>query len=215
MTTTIESPRHLIVLGHPAPGSFNHQVAKTYQQVVHEQWQEAEIRDLYALGFDPLLRPSASPSPAVEAEFARVQACDVLVFIYPIWFGMPPAIIKGYVDRILGAHFRPEHLKAPAAASFEGKRFLSLSSSATSLPWLDERGQWTSLRQGFDTYITNLFGFREATHIHFDSVTEGARETYIAELLGRVEQTARAMCSELAQGHHARAPAVMRAQMRS
>ena len=28
MTTTIESPRHLIVLGHPAPGSFNHQVAK-------------------------------------------------------------------------------------------------------------------------------------------------------------------------------------------
>ena len=40
-----------------------------------------------------------------------------------------------------------------------------------------------------------------------NDVVEGARETYIAELLGRVEQTARFMCSELAQERHARAAA--------
>ena len=44
MTTATEAARHLIVLGHPAPGSFNHQVAEIYQRVVRECWQEAEIR---------------------------------------------------------------------------------------------------------------------------------------------------------------------------
>ncbi|WP_423605417.1 NAD(P)H-dependent oxidoreductase [Sphingomonas sp. MS122] len=208
MTTTTEAPRHMIVLGHPTPRSFNHQVAETYQRVARECWQEAEVRDLYALNFDPLLRPGESPSPDIEAELAMLQACDVLVFVYPIWFGTPPAIIKGYVERVLGANFRPQYLKTEAAAAlFHGKRFLTLSSSATSLPWLNERGQWLSLRHAFDAYLANLFGFREAEHVHFESVVEGTRESYIAELLGRVEQTARFMCSELAQERNARVTA--------
>ena len=209
MPTSAVSARHLIVLGHPAPGSFNHQVAETYQTVARECWQDADIRDLYALDFDPLLRAGASPSPDVEAELAMLQACDVLVFVYPIWFGTPPAIIKGYVERVLGANFRPAYLKSEASAAlFHGKRLLTPPSSATSLPWLNERGQWLSLRQAFDTYLANLFGFREAEHVHFESVVEGARENYIAELLGRVKQTARFMCSELARERHARRTAL-------
>lgn len=196
--------RHLIVLGHPRRGSFNHQVAECYRDTVRTCHQEAQIRDLYALGFDPLLQTGAPPSGDVAVELGLVHACDVLVFVYPIWFGTPPAIIKGYVERVLGAEFHPADLGGEAApAPFRLKRFLTLSSSATSLPWLNERGQWLSLRQAFDTYLADLFGFRSAEHVHFESVVEGTRETYIRELLARVEDSARYMCAELAQERHA------------
>src|SRR5690242_16177972 len=48
--------RHVVVLGHPAAGSFNHQVAETYCQAVRACGQVALLRDLYASGFDPLLK---------------------------------------------------------------------------------------------------------------------------------------------------------------
>lgn len=203
MTIPNEKPRHLIVLGHPRDGSFNHQVAETYADAVRAHWQDAEVRDLYALGFDPVLRPDAPPDLALEREIELVRACDTLVFVYPIWFGTPPAIIKGYVERVLGAGFEPARLKSGERGPLAGKRFLTLSTSATSLPWLNERGQWHSLRQAFDRYLTELFHFRAAEHIHLDLVAEGASKTYILELLDRVAMSARYMCSEIAQERHA------------
>lgn len=200
--TMHQTPRHLIVLGHPRDGSFNHQVANTYADVVRAHWQEAEVRDLYALGFDPLLRPGAAQDPALEREIELVRACDTLVFVYPIWFGTPPAIIKGYVERVLGAGFQPAQLKSGVRGQLAGKRFLTVSTSATSLPWLNERGQWHSLRQAFDRYLTELFHFRAAEHIHLDLVAEGASKTYLLELLDRVAMSARYMCSEIAQERH-------------
>jgi len=205
MSADSTDPRHLIVLGHPRPGSFNHQVAEAYRQTAQDCWHNAEIRDLYALGFDPLLRSDMGGSSAdVEQELALVRACDVLVFVYPIWFGTPPAIIKGYVERVLGMGFRPESLnRGDATALYREKHFLSLSSSATTLPWLNERGQWASLRQAFDHYLAELFGFRSAEHVHFDAVVEDMRDLYARELLGRTMDAARSMCSKVGQEHRA------------
>lgn len=205
MTNSDDKPRHLIVLGHPRDGSFNHQVAGTYARVVKAHWQDAEVRDLYALGFDPLLSLDQLTDPVLEREIELVRACDILVFVYPIWFGTPPAIIKGYVERVLGAGFEPAQLKSAERGPLAGKRFLTLSTSATSLPWLNERGQWHSLRQAFDRYLTELFRFRAAEHIHLDSVAVGASETYLLELLDRVAMAARYMCSEIAAERHSAA----------
>ncbi len=205
MTRSNDTPRHLIVLGHPRDGSFNHQVAATYARAVQTYWQDAEVRDLYALGFDPLLRADGRPDAKLEREIERVRACDILVFVYPIWFGTPPAIVKGYVERVLGAGFEPAQLRSGERGPLAGKRFLTLSTSATSLPWLNERGQWHSLRQAFDRYLTELFRFRAAEHIHLDLVAQGVSETYLAELLDRVAMAARYMCSEIAQARHSAA----------
>lgn len=198
------APRHLIVLGHPRPGSLNHQIAEAYCQAVRDCWHEAEIRDLYALGFDPLLRDA--PAPEIEHDVSLLQACQVLVLVYPIWFGTPPAIIKGYIERVLGAGFRPESIKSgEAALTWRDKRLLTLSSSATTLPWLHAHGQWSALRQAFDQYLAALLGFRSAEHVHFDAVVPDMPERYARELLGRATDTARHVCSELSRERHAAA----------
>ena len=123
------------------------------------------LRDLYAIGFDPVLRDSErpgaagfAPAPDVAAELALIRDSNVIVLVYPIWFGMPPAIIKGYIDRVLGAGLLARDIKSGEGhGPLEGKRLVILSSSASTMPWLEEHGQWASLRQAFDTYLTTIF----------------------------------------------------------
>lgn len=143
----------------------------------------------------------------LATEIELVHACDILVFVYPIWFGTPPVIIKGYVERVLGAGFVPAQLKSGERGQLAGRRYLTLSTSATSLPWLHERGQWHSLRQAFDGYLTELFRFRAAEHIHLDLVAEGAPEAYFLNLLDRVTMAARYICSEIGQERYSAAAA--------
>lgn len=54
-------PRHAVILAHPNPASFNGLVANSYCDAVHACGQEAIVRDLYALGFDPLLKDGERP----------------------------------------------------------------------------------------------------------------------------------------------------------
>lgn len=205
--------RHVVVLGHPAPGSFNHQVAETYCATARACGQEAEVRDLYANGFDPLLkadeRPgygAGTPAPDVAAELAALEGVRALVLVYPIWFGTPPAIIKGYVDRVLSAGFGAREVKAGKAHPLlAGVRLMTFSSSATTMPWLSERGQWISLRQAFDNYLADVFAMRETKRRHFDAVVDGLKERFVLQKLEDVRQEAIGLCATLDQERAQRA----------
>ena len=119
---------------------------------------------------------------------------------------MPPAIIKGYVDRVLGAGFAPAHLKrATPSALLHGKHLLIFSSSASTRPWLEEQGQFQGLRQAFDLYLQTVFGFRDTRHVHFDAIVQGGKAHYIDECLANVEEVARKLCATLLhERRHAR-----------
>jgi NAD(P)H dehydrogenase (quinone) len=202
---------HLVVLGHPAPDSFCHAIAEAYCDSVRACGQSAVLRDLYGMGFNPLLKAEERPDtrdfePAadVAAELDLIRASQVVTLVYPIWFGMPPAIIKGYVDRVLGAGFLARDIKAGAPNPLlYGKRLVILSSSASSLPWLEEQGQWVSLRQAFDTYLTTIFSLKSCDHLHFDTVVDGMTEQRFRENLGLVDDQARKTCSGVLAEIHA------------
>ena len=67
--------RHAVILAHPATTSFNALVARTYCEAVGRFGQEAVIRDLYALGFDPVLKDAERPTgrPVVAARRGGYQ----------------------------------------------------------------------------------------------------------------------------------------------
>lgn len=203
--------RHLVVLGHPKAGSFNHSVAQAYCDTVCASGQQADLRDLYAIGFDPCLRADERPGTAtvgtdtaVEAEFDLVRAASVVTLVYPIWFGTPPAIIKGYVDRVFGADFEPRGLREGAAQpALRNKRLVQFSTSASTMPWLEEQGQWISLRQAFGAYLATVFGMRGHEHVHFDAVVEGLPPRAADEYLAQVGEKARGLCAALLSDRHA------------
>ncbi|MBA16588.1 MAG: NAD(P)H dehydrogenase [Sphingomonas sp.] len=222
MTKTDGAPRHLVVLGHPDVRSFNAALAQRYCDTARKCGQKADLRDLYAIGFDPLLkqqeRPSEAqfhPAPDVAAELALLRAADVLTLVYPIWFGMPPAIIKGYVDRVLGAGFGGTKIRRRAKHPIlYGKRLMILSSSASTRPWLEEQGQWLSLRQAFDSYLATVFSLASHDHIHFDSIVDHASPDYIAECLEEAGNRAYAFCAQLEHERNRRRIALLGAGSR-
>ena len=101
---------HAVIVCHPDPDSFNHAIATTYCDTVRTAGQRVVVRDLYAMGFDPVLKADersmlGSPvrSDDVVTELDGLAGSDVFVLIYPIWFGSAPAMLKDYVERVLGA----------------------------------------------------------------------------------------------------------------
>jgi len=98
--------RVLTILAHPQPGSFNHAIADTAVSALAAGGHEVVFHDLYAEGFDPLLRSKEIPKGA-QIEEALASHCrdlaeaEGIIVVHPNWWGMPPAILKGWVDRVV------------------------------------------------------------------------------------------------------------------
>ena len=198
--------RHVVILCHPDERSFNAAAARTYCETVRSLGHEAILRDLYRLGFDPVLKAGERStaggqalSDDVTAELDSIRGADIFVLVYPIWFGTPPAMMKGYVERVLGAGFSYRAIQARQPHPLLGGRhLLSVTSSASTSTWLDLRGAWSSLRDVFDNYLANAFSMASSHHLHLESVVEDMSESTGLEKLHRVESLAADTCARLA-----------------
>jgi putative NADPH-quinone reductase len=98
-----------IILAHPNPGSFNHAIAHTVADTVCQDGHGIAFHDLYQEAFPPLfstveLQTDAKLDPVIAGHCAEIAAADGIIIVHPNWWGMPPAILKGWIDRVL----RPE-----------------------------------------------------------------------------------------------------------
>lgn len=203
-------PRHIVILAHPDADSFNAAVADVYCETVRECGQEPVLRDLYALHFDPILRQDERPGrepfrPAadVQAELGQIEGASAFVMIYPIWFGTPPAMMKGYVDRVLGAGVTARDVEQRAWHPYlSGRYLISFTSSGTRTPWLAEQGQSLSLQMVFDEYLSHAFSMKPPRHFHSGSIVKGMSSQQVDEHLAMVRERARQICSEVAREQH-------------
>jgi NAD(P)H dehydrogenase (quinone) len=95
-----------VILAHPTPGSFNHAIARAATEALIGSGHDITLHDLYAEDFDPILPGPEIARDAVlddtlAAHCAEIAAADGIVIVHPNWWGQPPAILKGWVDRIL------------------------------------------------------------------------------------------------------------------
>lgn len=98
----------LIVLAHPDPASFNHAIARTARETLQEAGHTVVFHDLHAEKFDPIIDRSEIPKyarldPVIRKHCDELAGADGLVVVHPNWWGQPPAILKGWIDRV----FRP------------------------------------------------------------------------------------------------------------
>jgi len=95
-----------VILAHPNKESFNHAIAATAVQALTEKGHEVSFHDLYAEKFPPLLPteeiPKDAPLPSeIERHCREISETDGIIVIHPNWWGQPPAILKGWVDRVM------------------------------------------------------------------------------------------------------------------
>ncbi len=205
--------RHVVILAHPDPQSFNATIAKTYCQTVRECGQQAIVRDLYAIGFDPVLKDSERPgtqgfalSNDVRDELATIDGGDVFTLVFPIWFGMPPAMMKGYIDRVLGAGVTYHEIEDRAGQGvLREKRMVSITTSGTREVWLDEQAQIEALKNVLSRYLFNAFGAKSVEHLQFGGISEGLSKRFIDQNLQDVKDRVRKICAMVAAERHAEA----------
>ena len=94
-----------IILAHPNEKSFNHAIAKTAIEQLELNGHEVFYHDLHRERFDPILPaeeiPSGAVLPDVIAEHCKeIASVDGIVIVHPNWWGQPPAILKGWIDRV-------------------------------------------------------------------------------------------------------------------
>lgn len=103
-------PRIGVYLAHPRPGSFNHAVYNTVVRHLRDLGCEVLAHDLYAEKFAPELTADETDTvrsaththdAQVALHRAEVATLDALVFVHPNWWGMPPAVLAGWVQRVL------------------------------------------------------------------------------------------------------------------
>lgn len=95
----------LIINGHPREGSFNNALADAYSSGAKESGATVDRIDLYKLEYDLNLKYGYTKRVPLEPDLVEAQKklkwADHLVWIFPVWWGSTPALLKGFLDRVL------------------------------------------------------------------------------------------------------------------
>lgn len=190
--------KHAVVVAHPKADSLTCAIGRTYAEAVREMGQEAIVRDLYRIGFDPCLKASEIPGPAgarfgddVVAERQILSGCEVFAFVYPFWFNGPPAILKGYVDRVFSLGFGYEPALHGTDPLLTGRRLISFTTSGAPEAWVRDTGAMGALTAIFDSHVANVCGLTLVDHVHTGGIVPGITAEAVAQILDTVRQAAR------------------------
>jgi putative NADPH-quinone reductase len=102
--------RVVVVVAHPDPNSFNHAIASTACSALSANGHEVTVLDLYAEEFRTAMSPAERRAyhsdrpildPMAERHAEIVKQAEALVFVYPTWWSTTPAILKGWLERVM------------------------------------------------------------------------------------------------------------------
>jgi NAD(P)H dehydrogenase (quinone) len=153
----------LIVQAHMEPQSFTVALVEVAVAAVMAAGHTVEVSDVYAAGFNPVAgrhdfssvadagrfhyqteQGKAAAEHAFAAEIAREQArvmrADVIIFAFPLWWGGPPAVLKGWIDRVLSYGFAYVDGARFDSGLFKGKRGLLCVTTGGTLERFSEAG---------------------------------------------------------------------------
>ena len=95
-----------VILAHPDHSSFNHAIAQTVVEQIENNGHGVFFHDLYGEDFDPLLIGKEIPQDAflphiISEHCKEIREAEGIIIVHPNWWGQPPAILKGWIDRVI------------------------------------------------------------------------------------------------------------------
>lgn len=188
--------KHAVIIAHPIHKSLTRSAGQAYADAVQRLGQDVVIRDLYAMGFDPCLHAEEIPHfeipafrPDVVEERTLMQHVDVFAFVYPFWFNAPPAMLKGYVDRVFGMGFGFGPMIGGTEPLLDGRKLISFSFSGAPDYWVRDTRALTDLMSLFDSHLARMCGLQLIDHVHTGGIAPNMREDAVEAVLDRVRDT--------------------------
>jgi NAD(P)H dehydrogenase (quinone) len=95
-----------VILAHPDKKSFNYAVAEAAVKTLNANGHKVTFHDLYREKFPPVLPAREIPRdvslpPIISRHCEEISGADGIIIVHPNWWGQPPAILKGWIDRVL------------------------------------------------------------------------------------------------------------------
>ncbi|HJV49199.1 MAG TPA: NAD(P)H-dependent oxidoreductase [Geothrix sp.] len=205
----------LIVLAHPEPRSFNGALFDTAAATLRGAGHHVATSDLYRIAFDPVsdrrnFIAAKDPDylklqieethatetrgfvPSLEAEIAKVEAADLMIWQFPLWWFSVPGILKGWADRVfaMGRAYGRGHVYE--TGMFRGKRaMLSLTTGGSPEAYTADglHGDMAAILRPIHRGILEFTGFSVlAPQIHYQPVRVDAaeREAWLEAWAGRL-----------------------------
>ncbi|VVB56621.1 FMN-dependent NADH-azoreductase [uncultured archaeon] len=124
-------PSVCVIYAYPSnTAGHGRQLLQTVQRVLSEAGASVELIDLYRENFNPVTSEeehalyAKGVPPDVAALQSRLSACEVWIFLYPVWWSTPPAMLKGFIDRVLTPGFAFRYEKHELRPLLSSKRAL-------------------------------------------------------------------------------------------
>lgn len=191
-TSTLKT---LIIYAHPNPKSFNAAIRQATEAEVKETGGEVRTHDLYATGFNAILKSDDFTELAAGRVPADVQPlqddirwAELLVVIFPTWWASVPAILKGYFDRVLSNGFAFQYGPGGAEGLLKGKRAIVFQTTGTPGEVLEPSGMTRAMTACTDMGVLQFCGLEVAAHEYFYGVPY-VSDTDREQMLGRVRET--------------------------
>ncbi len=135
----------LLIYCHPQKGSFTETARDTAMAALQAAGHEVDLMDLYAEGFNPVMSDGERAAyhtrienrQPVAEHLDRVKAAEGLVFVYPTWWYAQPAMLKGWLERVLIPHetFTMPEGNQPIRGLMQNIRLLAVVTSLGSPKW--------------------------------------------------------------------------------
>lgn len=181
-----------VIYSHPNPKSFCHAILETVVDVLKSKKNEVEIRDLYGIGFDPVLKgsdftalQSGEMPHDIKKEQNLITWADYLIMIHPVWWTGLPAMIKGYIDRVLSYGFAYSIDADGVHGLLKGKKVVILNTQGTPEGVYESSGMWNAMRMTSDKGVYEFCGLEVVNHSFFPgvpSVSNEVRKGYLVKI---------------------------------
>ncbi len=194
--------RALVVYAHPREESFNAAVRDVVLERLHAAGAEVRLMDLYKEDFCACLsskelecyeNTEANCAPVADSTDA-VMWCDTLIFVYPTWWYGLPAILKGWLDRVLlpgVAFLMPDNESPNIRPGMTHIKRLAVFTTCGASWWLTQMvgapGKRTLLR-GVRFICAKQCKTTFAAHYLMDSSTPRSRKAHLAKVGARMER---------------------------
>jgi len=188
-----------IIYSNHHQGNFNEDLLEKIKKFLLSEGHEFVIRDLYKINFDPVLRTrdfeliSSGQTPediALEQDFVRWA--DLMIFIYPVWWGGMPAIVKGYIDRVFSWGFAYKSNANGPYPLLTDKKAMIMSTMGQSREDY-ENGMFQSMNLINNEGIFGFCGIEVAGQHYFTSIhniTQDQKEEYLDQVVQAITKTA-------------------------
>ena len=181
----------LIVFTHPNPNSFNHALLEKTKAGLNQSGHEVRVKNLYQEKFNPVLYSddlsqlhNDNIPTRIDAEQKQLLWADGLIFIYPLWWFTPPAMLKGWFDVVLSHGVAFEYSNKGVTGLLKHKKALVLITAGATEDWFQQNDALEISYRPITDGTLAFCGIENVSHeIYYDvvNISDEARADILKE----------------------------------